>query len=159
MRPDVIAAEGATAEWPRFRGLARCAGRRAAPGMPIHEDDVAVQLYTSGTTGRPKGVMLMHRNFTRTVAANASAQLAWNEWRDGDSAIQAMPVSHISGTGWGFICVHHGAACHVQRQFDIEQTFDMIDRYPDQQDFPGARRSAIPGAPPARGTHRFQLHP
>jgi long-chain acyl-CoA synthetase len=128
VRPDVIAAEGATAEWPDFAAW-RDAQAGAPPRHAIHEDDVAVQLYTSGTTGRPKGVMLMHRNFTRTVAANASAQLAWNEWRDGDSAIQAMPVSHISGTGWGFICVHHGAACHVQRQFDIEQTFDMIDRY------------------------------
>ena len=126
--PIKLAAEAAPPGWLAFEAWLNA--RAAAP--PLHAiapDDVAVQLYTSGTTGRPKGVMLMHRNFMGTIAANESAALSWNQWRAGDVALQAMPVSHISGTGWGFICVYHGAACHIQRQFDLEQTFDMIDRY------------------------------
>ena len=126
--PLVLAAEDAAASWPDFAEW-RDAHRPTPPAHRITPDDVAVQLYTSGTTGRPKGVMLMHRNFTHSMAANESAGLSWNTWAPGDAAIQAMPVSHISGTGWAFLCVHHGAACHIQRQFDIEQTFDMIDRY------------------------------
>jgi acyl-CoA synthetase (AMP-forming)/AMP-acid ligase II len=126
--PLVLAAEGDAGGWRHF-----AAWRDAAPGAPpvhrISPDDVAVQLYTSGTTGRPKGVMLMHRNFTETVSANEAAGLSWNQWSEADSAIQAMPVSHISGTGWGILCVHHGAPCHIQRQFDLDQTFDMIDQH------------------------------
>jgi len=126
--PIVLAAEGETPAWPDF-AVWRDAQMPVAPTHAISPNDVAVQLYTSGTTGRPKGVMLMHRNFTDTIAANAAAGLSWNRWSASDTAIQAMPVSHISGTGWGLVCVHHGAACHIQRQFDLEQTFDMIDQY------------------------------
>ncbi len=126
--PMVLASEGAAGGWTDFAAW-RDAHAPAPPPHAITPDDVAVQLYTSGTTGRPKGVMLMHRNFTHSIAANESAGLSWNRWGPHDNAIQAMPVSHISGTGWGFLCVHHGAACHIQRQFDLEQTFDMIDQY------------------------------
>ena len=70
--------------------------------------------------------MLSHRNFTSGIGENAAANLSWNRWLPGDSAVQAMPVSHISGAGWGMIAVHYGATCHIQRQFDLDQTFDMI---------------------------------
>jgi len=72
--------------------------------------------------------MLAHRNFTHGVSANQDSELPWNRWEDGDSAVQAMPVSHISGTGWGILTVHYGATCHIQRQFDLDQTFDVIQR-------------------------------
>ena len=126
--PRMLVAEGVAAGCTDFAAW-RDAYAPAPPPHTISPDDVAVQLYTSGTTGRPKGVMLMHRNFTHSIAANETAGLSWNRWGPADNAIQAMPVSHISGTGWGFLCVHHGAACHIQRQFDLEQTFDMIDKY------------------------------
>jgi acyl-CoA synthetase (AMP-forming)/AMP-acid ligase II len=124
----VLAAEGGDTPWTSYIAW-RDAQSPAPPAHAITPDDVAVQLYTSGTTGRPKGVMLMHRNFTSGITANRDAGLAWNRWLPGDSAVQAMPVSHISGTGWGLICVHYGAACHIQRQFDLDQTFDMIDQF------------------------------
>ncbi len=126
--PLVLAAEGGDMPWRSYTSW-RDAHPAAAPPHAITPDDVAVQLYTSGTTGRPKGVMLMHRNFTYGITANQDAGLEWNRWLPGDSAVQAMPVSHISGTGWGLICVHYGAACHIQRQFDLDQTFDMIDKF------------------------------
>ena len=107
----------------------RDAQRPEPPDIAIGADDIAVQLYTSGTTGRPKGVMLAHRNFTVPFSANVNAGLLWNRWQPGDSAIQAMPVSHIGGTGWGIVAVHEGATSHIQRQFDMDQTFDMISQH------------------------------
>ena len=123
----IIASEGGHPDWPDFAAWRDRAPTGKSTHMPAPHD-AAVQLYTSGTTGRPKGVMLSHDNFIHSIHANARDPAPWTQWRDGDSAIQAMPVSHISGTGWGIITVHFGATCHVQRQFDIDMTIDMILR-------------------------------
>jgi acyl-CoA synthetase (AMP-forming)/AMP-acid ligase II len=124
----ILAMEGGHAAWPDFETW-RDAATAPPPAYTPTAQHVALQLYTSGTTGRPKGVMLAHNNFTHGIAANQEANLAWNQWQDDDAAIQAMPVSHISGTGWGVATVHHGATCHIQRQFDLDQTFDMIQQH------------------------------
>jgi fatty-acyl-CoA synthase len=124
--PDVetiIATEGGHAVWHDFAAW-RDAQPARAPEIAVSAQDCALQLYTSGTTGRPKGVMLSHHNFLHDI--DAPDQPEWSQWKDGDSAIQAMPVSHISGSGWGVLTLHHGATCHIQRQFDIDMTMDMI---------------------------------
>ena len=106
----------------------RDAAQVQAPAHEAADGDVAVQLYTSGTTGKPKGVMLSHANFLNSIAQGRLDPAGWTKWQDGDSAVLAMPVSHISGTGWGIITLNYGATCHIQRQFDIEMTLDMILR-------------------------------
>jgi long-chain acyl-CoA synthetase len=128
--PDVqtiIASEGGHQDWADFATWRDAQAPEKSAHNPVAQDP-AVQLYTSGTTGRPKGVMLSHDNFVHSMHANAQDTAPWTQWRDGDSAIQAMPVSHISGTGWGIITVHFAATCHIQRQFDIDMTLDMILR-------------------------------
>jgi len=56
-------------------------------------DDIAAILYTSGTTGRPKGAMLSHAN----LASNARAlQAAWR-FTEGDVLLHALPVYHAHG--------------------------------------------------------------
>jgi long-chain acyl-CoA synthetase len=68
-----------------------------APPWPMHEaapDDVAWLFYTSGTTGRPKGVMLTHRNlYAMTLCYFADVDAARAE----DAAIYAGPMSHGAG--------------------------------------------------------------
>jgi long-chain acyl-CoA synthetase len=58
-------------------------------------DDLAVLSYTSGTTGRPKGVMLSHGN----ALFNAKASAAAVDVRDGDRSIQTLPLAHSFGIG------------------------------------------------------------
>ncbi|SMQ72928.1 long-chain acyl-CoA synthetase [Bacillus sp. OV166] len=57
----------------------------------IDEDDLAVILYTSGTTGKPKGAMLSHRNMASNVAS--MSQLA--EFTEEDRIIAVLPVFHV----------------------------------------------------------------
>src|SRR5713226_2191265 len=62
-------------------------------------DDIAVLLYTSGTTGRPKGAMLTHRN----LAANGLAlHEAWG-WTKDDVLLHALPLFHVHGL---FVACH-----------------------------------------------------
>ncbi len=68
-------------------------------GLPdIAEDDVAIMMYTSGTTGKPKGVMLSHANLV------AQGQAAYNagemdDWEGAYISMSAMPMAHIFGVG------------------------------------------------------------
>ncbi|MCB1646268.1 MAG: AMP-binding protein [Pseudomonadales bacterium] len=67
--------------------------------VDVNDDDVAVILYTSGTTGQPKGAMITHGN----LAANGLAlHEAWG-WQDGDVMLHALPVFHIHGL---FVATH-----------------------------------------------------
>lgn len=66
---------------------------------PSAADDVAVILYTSGTTGRPKGAMLTHTN----LAANAAALRKTWGWQPDDVLLHALPIFHIHGL---FVACH-----------------------------------------------------
>jgi len=97
------------------------------PGTEIAESDVAVQLYTSGTTGRPKGAMLTHANLLGGRRIAAEAKMAWNEWGPQDVSLVAMPVAHIGGTGWGLVGLYNGAKGVVAREFDPFKVLDFIE--------------------------------
>ncbi len=77
------------------RGSLMRAAASARPSAPVlrDESDLAVILYTSGTTGRPKGAMITNRN----LASNATALHAIWGFRVGDVLLHALPVFHIHG--------------------------------------------------------------
>jgi acyl-CoA synthetase (AMP-forming)/AMP-acid ligase II len=56
-----------------------------------------LQLYTSGTTGRPKGAVLTHRSLFGLRTAPDSHP-PWYRWSEEDVSLIAMPVAHVSGT-------------------------------------------------------------
>ncbi|MFC0471238.1 AMP-binding protein [Halalkalibacter kiskunsagensis] len=59
----------------------------------ISDDDIAVMLYTSGTTGKPKGVPRSHKN----EYAAAMAHIIQNHYQDGESTLGTMPLYHTMG--------------------------------------------------------------
>ncbi|MEZ6023599.1 MAG: fatty acid--CoA ligase [Hyphomonadaceae bacterium] len=96
------------------------------PMTPVKGEDVFIQLYTSGTTGHPKGVQLPHGNFfvierQRAAAGFPDQELfEWNTWGPEDVGIITMPCFHISGTGWGVVGLYAGAKNVVLREFTPE---------------------------------------
>lgn len=98
------------------------------PMLPVAAEDVAVQLYTSGTTGRPKGAMLTHRNLLIYRAMPRDAQPEWNRFTDDDVSLLVMPMFHIGGTGFGTQTLAAGATGLVAAEFDAGQVLDFIER-------------------------------
>jgi long-chain acyl-CoA synthetase len=84
------------------------------PGVQQGPDDVAFQLYSSGTTGRPKGVMLTNSNFFGLLP------LAREMWELDESAVNlaAMPLFHIGGGGWATAGQYVGASTVILRDLD-----------------------------------------
>jgi long-chain acyl-CoA synthetase len=93
------------------------------------EEDVVLQLYTSGTTGRPKGAMLAHRSILSVRREAARAEFNWNIWSADDVSLAAMPVSHVGGSVWGIIGLFNGAKTIIAREFDPSKVLDFIEQY------------------------------
>ncbi len=106
-----------------FERLAERGDDRALP-VPA-EDDTAFLMYTSGTTGFPKGAMLSHIGFWHTLR---HYQLAFG-YRFGDRGLLAIPASHISGL---LACVYAmfsvGGCVVVEREFNARRTLELIER-------------------------------
>jgi len=92
------------------------------PELVGGDDDTMTILYTSGTTGRPKGAELTH-NYFLWVSVNMMSTLGVTV---GDSSLIALPLFHIGGLAgvpWG---VHQGMKVVLQRSFDPQQFLEII---------------------------------
>jgi acyl-CoA synthetase (AMP-forming)/AMP-acid ligase II len=90
--------------------------------------DVVLQMYTSGTTGQPKGAMLTHAGIMAQRASEA-AEPAWEDWTPADRALVAMPVFHIGGTGWAMIGFFAGATNVIHATPVAEDILDAVERH------------------------------
>ncbi len=129
----VVAMEAGT-KWETFEAW-RDRWATIDPKIPVERNDVALQLYTSGTTGRPKGVQLTQKSFSafnEHAGENPGAfgpEMDWNEWCSEDVSLVAMPVFHISGSGWGIVGVYSGAFTVVLREFDNAAVIDAVRKF------------------------------
>lgn len=91
-------------------------------GMPDGED-LAVVAYTSGTTGRSKGAMLLHRN----LAANAAAVCEAWRWVEEDRLLLALPLFHTHGLMVGAHGTFFmGSSAELHRRFDAAKAYDAL---------------------------------
>jgi len=88
--------------------------------------DMAVLPYSSGTTGRPKGVILTHAN----IVANIRQVLGTGALGEGDVVIDMMPLYHVAGL---VVCINAllagGGTAVLMRRFDLEKWLALSEQY------------------------------
>ncbi|BAX90238.1 long-chain-fatty-acid--CoA ligase [Mycobacterium shigaense] len=92
-------------------------GTAELPEVVVDRDTPVVQMYTSGTTGRPKGVVLAHRTFIAVRELLDAAGLDWIDWQDGDVSLIALPGFHIGGMWWATQALNKGIPSVVIPRF------------------------------------------
>ena len=96
-----------------------------APVDPQHAvtpADTCYQLYTSGTTGLPKGVELTHANFLHCLSESLNA----TQMNASSNNLVCMPLFHISGSGWGVVGLYHGCRSILVRDVDLDLILNTI---------------------------------
>jgi malonyl-CoA/methylmalonyl-CoA synthetase len=92
-------------------------------GEPARSGDLAVIAYTSGTTGRSKGAMLLHRNLVANIQAICEA---W-QWTADDHLLLTLPLFHTHGLMVGAHgTLFAGASAELGRKFDAAGVYDAL---------------------------------
>ncbi len=94
----------------------------AAKLPEVHEDDLAEVVFTSGTTGQPKGVMLSHRN----IASNATSAVTIVNMRAEDRALSILPLSHMFEMTIELALIHCGASIVYARSLVPERLLNLL---------------------------------
>jgi long-chain acyl-CoA synthetase len=104
-------------------------------------DDLAVLIYTSGTSGKPRGAMLSHRALLANVEQVAALESL--ALRADDVCLLVVPMFHVYGLGPGLISLaRHACTGVLVERFDPTATLALVDRH---------RATVILAAPPTYG--------
>ncbi|MFC1476764.1 AMP-binding protein, partial [Fibrobacterota bacterium] len=96
------------------------------PDCLVEPKDTWVLLYTSGTTGRPKGVVRSHESYISFYLINA-VDFGFNEH---DVCLNIMPLCHVNSTFFSFTFTYIGGSMYIHpaRQFRAEEILEIIER-------------------------------
>jgi fatty-acyl-CoA synthase len=129
--PPVLASAGASSGRPRplredadYEDILRASAGQKPPPLEIDENAVAELFYTSGTTGRPKGVMLTHRN----LYLHALSILACLHADDSEIHLHTIPLFHVNGWGTPQALTGVGGTHVMLRRFDPSEVLRLIER-------------------------------
>ena len=97
----------------------------SGPRREHADDDVAVILYTSGTTGKPKGALITHANLAQLADLVGSA---WR-WSEDDVLLHCLPLHHLHGLGIAlFVSLLAGGTTRMIEKFDAPRLWDEMPR-------------------------------
>lgn len=90
----------------------------------IGDDDIAILMYTAGTTGRPKGVPIRHSAFVTYVLDNVDPASPEIE----EKSLLAVPLYHVAGMQAVFAGVYGGRTLVITRQFEVKEWLMMVQQ-------------------------------
>ncbi|MGV9292528.1 class I adenylate-forming enzyme family protein [Amycolatopsis sp. NPDC003676] len=108
-----------------IESVAELAAHDPVPPAPAEREDLVWMPYTSGTTGRPKGVMHTHRSILATIR-NMMVELPPITERD--TMLQVAPLSHLAGW-YGLVYTVRGARQLFAAEFDARWAVEAIGKY------------------------------
>ena len=118
-----VALEGSRDGWLDYEGLIESELDAFAP-VEIDEDDLITINYTSGTTARPKGVMITHRN----AYLNVLGTLAHFQMSPEDRYLWTLPMFHANGWTFVWAVTARGSAHVCLRKVDPTMIFELVER-------------------------------
>jgi acyl-CoA synthetase (AMP-forming)/AMP-acid ligase II len=122
-RPLVIGLDGRIGDSAAFADWA-AAQSPSDPMLAIQPDDDVIQLYTSGTTGLPKGVQITDGAYLKFFRYGLMAQ--WADYAPGDAVLVAMPMFHVAGINTAILSVAQGAKGVVLEAVDPVEILRLI---------------------------------
>ncbi len=110
-------------DWTNYEDIVM-SGEDSYPDIRVTPEDTWVILYTSGTTGKPKGAIRSHRSYIAFFLIN----LLEFSFKPQDYGMILMPLSHVNSTFYSFVFTYIGAPVYVHReyQFDAEEVLKVI---------------------------------
>jgi acyl-CoA synthetase (AMP-forming)/AMP-acid ligase II len=93
------------------------------PDRRVTDDDDVYQMYTSGTTGRPKGAVLTHS----AVAAQLTQVTMLVKGDPGERSLIVVPMYHAAGAISIFVTVYWGGCCYIQQDFIPPEVVRALD--------------------------------
>jgi acyl-CoA synthetase (AMP-forming)/AMP-acid ligase II len=124
--PDVhglVQFEAGHPRWPAFRDWI---GVHPAtdPMLAADPEDDVIQLYTSGTTGLPKGVQLTEANFQ--VLFHGAVEAGWARYQAGKTNLSVMPLFHVAGVNCGLLATLQGVRNILTRDVNPAEIIDLL---------------------------------
>ncbi len=121
-----IGMDGADPARPDFAAW-RDARPDSDPMLPGGPEDTAIQLYTSGTTGLPKGVELTNGNYLALMRDWGA--LGFGDLGPSDVVLTCMPLFHVAGVNMGILALSYGATNVVMEEVNVPGLLDLIPRH------------------------------
>lgn len=120
----IISVEGSRDGWPEYTSWRDGQDATAPTATPLDDDDV-IQLYTSGTTGLPKGVMLTNANYKSYM--DQAGMLEWASYGVGETVMNAMPLFHVAGVNVGVLAAAQGSRTVVLPEINPMEILELIE--------------------------------
>jgi len=119
----LIALTGEREGWERFEDW-YSAYPAVDPALSEADDDDVLQLYTSGTTGHPKGVVLSNRNYRRFL--ETSSDVDGFDYQSHETLMIVMPLFHVAGVNVSCAGLAHGCRTIIVRDFVPARALEIM---------------------------------